>query len=245
MTDFTNPKFDDPPIIKETALYGNISIWRETRNLGVYTARGFHNGEARWGHGVIPEDAVVDLLRELTLVNVESHDEADTATRTPNVTLYGHAGAMGLDTSMVPAVWQEAYKGMMRPPSLATPLGRPVDWITPLPAEFFEHLRAGEKIKAIKEYRNTRGVGLAEARDIVKQIIADKEAARARALEVNHDFSPSLAAEGTVIRIMIMAPHTYQKIDGDWRVAGASSKRTSSQMQRYVKAYGAQVLYAP
>jgi hypothetical protein len=70
----TGINYDDGPIEVDSYLYGKISVWREIKALDIYTAKGFFDGDARWGHGETPEEAVKDLLRELSLKDVEDYE---------------------------------------------------------------------------------------------------------------------------------------------------------------------------
>lgn len=73
---------DRTPVRFTSEMYGDIHVWREVDSMDVYSAQGFAEfGELdsmRFGHGTTPEEAVTDLLRELSLVADDDEDE-DTA----------------------------------------------------------------------------------------------------------------------------------------------------------------------
>jgi hypothetical protein len=98
---------DDGPIEFNSYLYGTISVWREIKELDIYTAKGFLGEDARWGHGETPEEAAKDLLRELSYADVEQYD----AKYEVGGDISGPVPSLG---NLVPPTWIEAASNLTR-----------------------------------------------------------------------------------------------------------------------------------
>lgn len=98
------------PVEFHSTLFGTIHVWREIKALGIFTAKGHVNDEARWGFGETPEEAAKDLLRELSLKDTEDYD-AEAGQYDPSVVTMPAFGYRRDGGFLVPPAWTEAMKG--------------------------------------------------------------------------------------------------------------------------------------
>lgn len=71
VTYLAKAEYDNGPIEFQSTMFGTFHVWRENKELDIYTSKGHLDQEARWGFGETPEEAAKDLFRELALKDTE------------------------------------------------------------------------------------------------------------------------------------------------------------------------------